>query len=88
MFTLDATIDAVQTGNKTLVNTFVQNEAVKEAIVKFLDNQADLTKKVLKQTTDTASVITAEVTKAAQEASKFDYNKFFETVAKSFKVSK
>jgi len=88
MFTLDATIDAVQTGNKTLVNTFVQNEAVKEAMVKFIDNHADATKKISKQTTDTVAVFASEFTKAAQEAAKFDYAKATESFQKMFKVSK
>ena len=39
MFTFDATIDAVQTGKKTFVNTFVTNETVKEAMIDFIENQ-------------------------------------------------
>jgi len=37
MFTADAIIDTVQTGKKTFVNTFVTNEATKEAMIKFID---------------------------------------------------
>jgi uroporphyrinogen-III decarboxylase len=88
MFTLDATIDAVQTGKKTFVTTFVQNESMKDAMIKFIDAQADYTKKAFKAGTDAATVIASEGVKAAQEAAKFDYNKFYDTVAKSFKVSK
>ena len=88
MFTLDATIDAVQTGKKTFVNTFVQHEAVKEAMIKFIDAQADYTKKAVKAGTDAVTTIASESVKAAQEASKFDYAKFQETVANAFKVKK
>ena len=88
MFTLDATIDAVQTGKKTFVNTFVQNEGVKEAMIKFIDAQADYTKKAVKAGTDAVTTIASESVKAAQEVSKFDDNKFYETVAKRFKVGK
>jgi hypothetical protein len=88
MFTLDATIDAVQTGNKNIVNTFVQNESIKEALVKVIDTQADMTKKFVKQTTDTVSVFASEFTKAAQEATKFDFTKSYANMAETFKVKK
>ena len=45
MFTADAIIDTVQTGKKTFVNTFVTNETAKESMIKFIDAQADYTKK-------------------------------------------
>ena len=88
MFTLDATIDAVQTGKKTFVNTFVQNEGVKEAMIKFIDAQGEYTKKAVKAGTDAVAQITSESVKAAQEVSKFDLKKFQETVADAFKVKK
>ena len=88
MFTLDATIDAVQTGKKTFVNTFVQNEGVKEAMLKFIDAQGEYTKKAVKAGTDAVSQVTSESVKAMQDVSKFDYNKCYDTVAKSFKAGK
>ncbi len=88
MFTLDATIDAVQTGNKNIVNTFVQNESIKEALVKVIDSQADMTKKFVKQTTDTVTVFATEFNKVAQEATKFDFNKAYANLAESFKAKK
>lgn len=84
MFTTDAMIDAVQTGKKTLVNTFVTNEAVKDAMIKFIDAQADYTKNAFKVTTDTMTVLSGEVVKAGQEAMKFDYTKFGEGVMKAY----
>ena len=45
MFTADAFIDTVQTGKKTMVNTFVTNATVKDAMIQFIDAQAEYTKK-------------------------------------------
>ena len=39
MFTFDAAVDAVQTGKRTWVNTFVTNEVIKDALIDFIDNQ-------------------------------------------------
>lgn len=88
MFTLDATIDAVQNGKKQFVNTFVQNEAVKEALVKFVDAQSEYTKKAVKVGMDTATTMGQEAAKLAQEAVKFDYAKFGEGFAKAFNAKK
>ena len=87
MFTAENVIDSVTTAQKQAIK-FVQNEAVKDAMVKFIDSQADVTKKIAKQTTDTVAVFASEFTKAAQEASKFDYNKATESFQKMFKVGK
>ena len=76
MFTLDATIDAVQNSKKQFVNTFVQNEAIKEALVKFVDAQAEYTKKAAKVGMDTATALSKESVKLVQEAAKFDLSKF------------
>jgi hypothetical protein len=84
MFTADAMIDTVQTGKKTVVNTFVTNETVKDAMIKFIDAQAEYTKKAIKASTDTFTVLTAEAVKAGQEAMKFDYTKFGEGVMKAY----
>jgi hypothetical protein len=84
MFTADAFIDTVQTSKKTWVNTFVTNETVKEAMIKFVDNQAEYTKKAFKATTDAATTLASETVKAAQEASKFDYTKFGEGIMKAY----
>ena len=88
MFTPDATIDAVQTAKKTFVNTFVTNEAIKDSMIKFIDAQADYSKKAAKVGMDTATTITSEVVKVAQEAAKFDFNKVYDTMTEAFKTSK
>ena len=84
MFTADAMIDAVQTGKKTVVNTFVTNPTVKEALVKFIDAQAEYTKNAFKIGLDTATVLTGEAVKASQDLMKFDYAKFGEGVMKAY----
>jgi hypothetical protein len=84
MFTADATIDAVQTAKKTFVNTFVTNETHKEAMTKFIDAQADYTKKAAKVGMDTFTSIASEAVKQFQEATKFDYTKFGEGIMKAY----
>jgi len=75
MFTADAIIDAVQTGKKTFVNTFVTNETAKESMIKFIDAQAEYTKKAAKVGTDTATTLTSEMVKQVEAVAKFDYVK-------------
>jgi len=84
MFTLDATIDAVQNGKKQFVKTFVQNEKIAEAMNTFIDEQATYTKKAAKVGTDTMTTLTSEMVKTAQEAMKFDYTKFGEGIMKAY----
>jgi len=87
MFTADSIIDTVQTGKKTFVNTFVTNEAVKEALISFVDAQADYTKKAAKVSQDTFTTLLSESVKAYQNATKFDYNKFGEGIMKAYSAN-
>lgn len=84
MFTADAIIDTVQTGKKTFVNTFVTNETVKDTMIKFIDAQADYTKKAAKVGMDTFTTLSGEMVKAGQDAMKFDYTKFGEGIMKAY----
>jgi ATP phosphoribosyltransferase len=84
MFTADAIIDTVQTGKKTWVNTFVTNETVKESMIKFIDSQAEYTKKAFRVGMDTFTTLSSELIKANQEAMKFDYSKFGEGIMKAY----
>ena len=77
-------IAAVQTAKKTFVNTFVTNETVKESMLDFIENQTEYTKKAFKATSDMATTVLAETTKAAQNAAKFDYAKFGEGIMKAY----
>ncbi len=87
MFTADAIIDTVQTGKKTFVNTFVTNETVKESMIKFIDAQAEYTKKAAKVGMDTFTTLSTEMVKAGQDAMKFDYAKFGEGVMKAYNTT-
>jgi hypothetical protein len=84
MFTADAIIDAVQTGKKTFVNTFVTNETAKTAMVNFIDAQAEYTKKAAKVGMDTATTLTSEMVKQAEAVAKFDYVKAAKDVLDAF----
>lgn len=84
MFTIDATIDAVQNGKKQFVKTFVQNEAAATAMNEFIEAQAEYTKKAAKVGMDTFTVLASETTKAMQNATKFDYSKFGEGIMKAY----
>jgi len=84
MFTADAIIDTVQTGKKQFVNTFVQNETAKDAMTKFIDAQAEYTKKAAKVGMDTFTTLSTEMVKASQNAMKFDYTKFGEGIMKAY----
>lgn len=84
MFTIDATIDAVQNGKKQFVKTFVQNETAATAMNDFIDAQAAYTKQAAKVGMDTASTLFTETTKSMQNAMKFDYTKFGEGIMKAY----
>ncbi len=84
MFTLDATIDAVQTGKKQFVKTFVTDEKISTALNEFIDNQSEYTKKAAKATLDAGTTVVQETIKHAQEAAKFDYVKFGEGIMKAY----
>jgi ATP phosphoribosyltransferase len=84
MFTADAIIDTVQTGKKTIVNTFVTNETVKESMIKFIDAQADYTKKAAKVGLDTFTTLSSETIKQVEAAAKFDYVKAGQEFFKPF----
>ena len=81
MFTLDATIDAVQNGKKQFVTTFVPHKAVAGALI---DSQTEYTKQAVKSGTDTFTKISQEVVKAAQETAKFDFAKEAGKVSEQF----
>ena len=85
MFTADAIIDTVQTSKKTLVNTFITNETIKDSMIKFIDTQAEYTKKAAKVGLDTVNTLTSETVKAVQEATKYDYVKAYEDFFKALK---
>ena len=88
MFLIDSTIDTIQTGKKTFVNTFVQNKDVAAALNDFVDAQSEYTKKAVKAGTDTMATLVSEATKAAQAATKVDYTKIMDKMVETFTPSK
>lgn len=89
MFTLDTTIDAVQTAKKQFVNTtFAKHESVAKALNEFVDAQTTYTKNAVKAGTDVATKLASESVKLATEASKFDYTKAYEQFSKTFTAKK
>jgi len=88
MFTADAIIDTVQTSKKMFINTFVTNEAVKEPLIKFVDSQAEYTKKAAKVGMDAFTSLTSEAVKQIQEATKYDFTKTYTDLAEKFKTKK
>ena len=84
MFTADAIIDTVQTGKKTFVNTFVKNDTTKDAMIKFIDAQADYTKRAAKVGMDAFTSLSSEAIKQVEAAAKFDYAKAGQDFVKAF----
>jgi hypothetical protein len=87
MFTIDATIDAVQNSKKQFVKTFVQNEAAATAMNEFIEAQAEYTKKAAKVGVDTFTTLSTEAVKSIQNAAKFDYTKFGEGIMKAYSAT-
>ena len=84
MFLIDSTIDTIQTGKKTFVNTFVLNKDVAAALNDFVDAQSEYTKKAAKVGTDTMTTLIGESVKAAQSVTKFDYVDMLDNMVAAF----
>jgi hypothetical protein len=85
MFTLDSTIDSIQTTKKTIIsNVFAKNEKIAEALNHFVDAQTEYTKNATRAGTALVENLYTETVRLSQEASKFDFTKAYETFAESF----
>jgi hypothetical protein len=84
MFTIDSVVDSVQTGKKTFVKTFINNEVIADAMNSFVDAQSAYTKSAVKTGLDATLAVTSEMVKLMQDANKFDYVKFGEGVMKAY----
>ena len=84
MFTFDPVIDAVQSGKKTFIKTFVTNEKIASSLNDFVDSQTSYTKEVVKATTTMMTNVLSETTKSMQDVTKFDYSKFGEGIMKAY----
>ena len=72
----NSVIDAVQTAQKTIVNTVVTNEEIAKPMVKMIDSQCETAKLVSKAGMDIATVLASQVTEQAHNVLKFDFTKF------------
>lgn len=89
MFTLDTTIDTIQSAKKQFVNTvFAKQEGFAKALNQFVDAQTAYTKEAVKAGTEVATKLGTEATKMAQDVSKFDFTKAYEQFAKTFQAKK
>lgn len=77
MFNTNFYIDSFQNGKKQLVNTFVQHDGIKQALVEFVDTQTAYTKSAVDATLEVNKRLFAESTKALTEVTKIDVAKFF-----------
>lgn len=75
MFTIDAAIDTVQNGKKTLVNAFVFHDGLKDAMVNFIDAQTAYTKDAFRATNDMVNAVSKETFSAVHSMIKTDYTK-------------
>jgi hypothetical protein len=87
MFTTDAIIDSVQTARKNMINTFVNHEATKEALINYIDVESEYTKKAAKVGTDTFAKLSNETIKLVKESAKFDWVKATQDAVESFKTT-
>ena len=72
----NSVIEAVQTAQKTFVNTVVTNEEIAKPMVKMIDSQCDAAKLTAKAILDITTTLTATATEKMQETMKFDWTKF------------
>jgi hypothetical protein len=73
MYNADLVIDMIQNSKKTMVNTFVQHEGLKDAMVKFIDAQTTVAKDATRTLTEANAEIVSQVWGAANE---LDWSKF------------
>jgi len=72
----NSVIEAVQTAQKTFVNTVVTNEEIAKPMVQMIDSQCDAAKLTAKAVLDITTTLAATATEKVQEAMKFDFTKY------------
>ena len=68
MFTQDFVIDSVQNAKKTVVNTFVTNDAVKKELVNLIDSQTEFVKGSVKHSLAIAQALVKHTSDAIYSA--------------------
>ena len=72
----NSVIEAVQTAQKTFVNTVVQNEEIAKPMIRMIDSQCDAAKLTAKAVLDITTTLASATTEKVQEAMKFDFTKY------------
>jgi len=75
----NSVIEAVQTAQKTFVNTFVTNKEIAEPMTRMIDSQCETVKLTSKAILDITTTVASATTEKVQEAMKFDFTKFADT---------
>ena len=75
----NSVIEAVQTAQKTFVNTVVTNEEIAQPMIRMIDSQYDTAKLTAKAVLDITTTLASATTEKVQEAMKFDMTKFADT---------
>jgi len=72
----NSVIEAMQTAQKTFVNTVVQNEEIAKPMIRMIDSQCDAAKLTAKAVLDITTTLASATTEKVQEAMKFDFTKY------------
>ena len=72
----NSVIEAVQTAQKTFVNTVVTNEEIAKPMIRMIDSQCDAAKLTAKAVLDITTTLASTTTEKVQEAMKFDFTKY------------
>ena len=75
----NSVIEAVQTAQKTFVNTVVTNEEIARPMIQMIDSQCDAAKLTAKAVLDITTTLASATTEKVQEAMKFDFTKYADT---------
>ena len=75
----NSVIEAVQTAQKTFVNTVVTNEEIAKPMIRMIDSQCETAKMTAKAVLDITTTMASTTTEKVQEAMKFDFTKFADT---------
>lgn len=74
----NSVIEAVQTAQKTFVNTVVQNEELSRPMIRMIDSQCEAVKLTAKAVLDITTTMASTATEKVQEVMKFDFIKYAE----------
>ena len=72
----NSVIEAVQTAQKTFVNTVVTNEEIAKPMIRMIDSQCETAKLTSKAILDITTTMASTTTEKVQDAMKFDFTKF------------